>query len=99
MKLTFKDIQHLISYIDEEVLGVMSDVKKLTDEDIIQELKWIHEALEVVKVNIDEHSIKVKSLSEMKEYHNECLECAEAFRYGVPCPDIDKECPYKKRGK
>ena len=37
-----------------------------------------------------------KNNTEMKEYHNECLECAEAFRYGVPCPDIDGECSYKK---
>lgn len=28
-----------------------------------------------------------------------CGDCAEAFRNGVPCPDIDGYCHYKKRGK
>ena len=32
-----------------------------------------------------------------KENKNDsCGNCAEKFRFGVPCSDIDKECPYKK---
>jgi hypothetical protein len=75
-----------------------------TGKEALKELKdYYHSPRDVELLSIIERDldtlgdlIAAMKAKDTSEKSVSCEGCAEQFRYGVPCPDIDKDCPYKK---
>lgn len=82
-----KDIYEFIKLAESEVASEKNDEVDLGENDERWSTYYTTESIE----KMDEETAE-----RLKGKYGECGDCVAAWRDGVPCPDKDSYCPYKK---